>query len=120
VVDWEVESGLGGRLETREVPLGGRGKAPMLVTLRRVLGTAVRAGLELVEYDDRVVPPWRVGTEGVELALMVLGVRRPVSGTERADAEVAVRLGVEVGSMEVLATEMRREASSRSSQRSSD
>lgn len=33
----DVESGLGGRLETRELLFGGRGKAPMLVVLRNVL-----------------------------------------------------------------------------------
>lgn len=35
-VDSDVESGLGGRLETRDVPFGGSGKAPMLETLRNV------------------------------------------------------------------------------------
>jgi len=35
-VDSEVESGLGGRLETRGAPFGGSGKAPILETLRNV------------------------------------------------------------------------------------
>lgn len=73
--DVEVESGLGGRLETRGLPLGGSGKALMLVVLRRVLpgvGMPDEDGPEgdcEVLWSAEVSVVLTVGTEGVERAL---------------------------------------------------
>lgn len=70
----------------------------MLVVLRTVLGIPVDEGVGECEgagTSGKVAP--RVGTEGVEFAL-VLGVGRPERVTDREG--MAVRFGVEVGSCE--------------------
>jgi hypothetical protein len=84
-VDSDVESGLGGRLDTR-VTFGGRGKEPMLAVFRRV-GSEVVSGEVMGEVGDTdgnagtpVVP--RVGNAGVE-RLLLLGVGSPERVTER-------------------------------------
>lgn len=103
----EAERGLGGRLLTRELPLGGKGKEPILVVFRSVLGMlvfgsggegdgpGVSAGAELGAVS-----------ESVELDLDCLGVGSPDTVTDREG--IAVRFGVEVGSCE--AVEARRES----------
>ena len=65
-VDVDADNGLGGRLFTRAI-LGGAGKAPILVVLRRVFpGVGIADDGGEVEFD--VDPPvvLRVGTAGVE------------------------------------------------------
>jgi len=64
-VDSEVESGLGGRLETRGAPLGGSGKAPMLETLRNVGNDGCAGAGEAGERGDANVV-FNVGIAGVE------------------------------------------------------
>lgn len=85
----EVESGLGGRLETLGLPLGGSGNAPMLVGLRKVLpgvgmpeDGALGGGEAGGSFEPSAV--FNVGTAGVERALdAALGVGRPVVVTDR-------------------------------------
>lgn len=91
VVDADAESGLGGRLLTRV--LGGAGKAPMLVVLRKVLpgvGNADMGGeLDVAELDaewtDALAKAavFSVGTAGVVFAFASRGVGRPDAVTER-------------------------------------
>lgn len=87
----EADSGLGGRLFTRV--LGGCGKAPTLVVLRKVLPGVGRADvggeLELAEFVAGLVWPlvketvFIVGTAGVVLALLSFGVGSPDDVTAR-------------------------------------
>jgi hypothetical protein len=83
--DVDVESGLGGRLETRELPFGGRGKEPILVVLRTVL-PGVGMPDEGVEPPGDTTPECAaptvlsVGTAGVDRDL---GVGSPEAVTDR-------------------------------------
>lgn len=110
----DAESGLGGRLFWRT--FGGAGKAlklAVLVVLRKVLpgvGRADGGELELAELADELpgtlakAAVFRVGTAGVVLAFMSLGVGRP--------EEVTALLGVvEPGAGMPDAAEPGREAS---------
>lgn len=92
----EVDSGLGGRLDTRGLlDLGGSGKAPMLVVLRKVLagvgkaeegvpysGDAEEDGVMLADVSVVL----RVGTAGVERIFAGFGVGRPEGVTDRETA----------------------------------
>ena len=70
----DVESGLGGTLDTRGLLPGSGAKALVLVVLRIVLPAV---GMP-VKADDTVVEVvFRVGTAGVERALVYVGVGRP-------------------------------------------
>lgn len=91
-----MDSGLGGRLDTRGLfDLGGRGKAPMLVVLRKVLAGVGKAeeGVPgggdaeenvVVVADVSVV--LRVGTAGVQRTFVGFGVGRPEGVTDRETA----------------------------------
>lgn len=100
--DVDADSGLGGRLDTRGQPFGGRGKVPMLVVLRMVFGR-----IEGTSGGGLL----RVGTEGVELALNGRSVGRPDGVTERLG--IALFLGVVVGNCE--GVDLRRDAAATSS-----
>jgi hypothetical protein len=81
--DSEVESGLGGRLETRAVLLGGSGKAPMLETLRRA-GSDVRGVCECVgDFGGVGKVVVNVGTAEAESVLLDLGVGKADEVTDR-------------------------------------
>lgn len=88
----DADRGLGGRLVTRDPPLGGTGNVPMLVVFRIVFGRVV--------FIEGTSGGWllRVGTAGVELVLNGRGVGRPEGVTERLG--IALFLGVVVGSCE--------------------
>ena len=83
----EVDRGLGGRLLTRVLPLGGGGKLPMLLVLRTVLpGVGIAEDGDAAELwvEAEVLSVLSVGTAGVDCVLAVLGVGRPVVVTARA------------------------------------
>lgn len=86
-VDVDADSGLGGKLLTRGLALGGGGNAPMLVVLRTVLPGVGRAedngDVAVVEALFGAVVVLSVGTAGVELVLTGLGVGRPDAVTDR-------------------------------------
>ena len=97
----EVESGLGGRLFSRGLLLilGGSGKEPILAVLRTVFGMAeagVSDGAGGIGEDEGISEVFRVGTEGVELVLVSLGVGNPEWVTDREG--IADFLGVSAGS----------------------
>lgn len=85
VVEAEADNGLGGKLFTRL--FGGAGKAPTLVTLRKVLPGVGRAEVggefELAEVAPELfvrlgnAAVFSVGTAGVVFALFSFGVGRP-------------------------------------------
>lgn len=91
----EVDSGLGGRLETLELPLGGSGNAPILLVLRTdlpgggspedVVDDGGEVPLPLPEVGCVVLS---VGTAGVERALVGFGVGSPEVVTDLCFAGV--------------------------------
>lgn len=103
-----MESGLGGRLLTREF-LGGAGKAPALVVLRSVLPGVGRDDTGEGEPVGGVILAvvLRVGIAGVECVFVGRGVGRPEVVTDRVsglpagvaidDAEDAGRLSASSG-----------------------
>lgn len=86
--DVEVDSGLGGRLDTLVLPFGGSGKAPILVVFRTVLPGVGMPELGVAEAGDAedvrtsVSTVLKVGTAGVDL-LFVFGVGSPQAVTAR-------------------------------------
>lgn len=93
----DVDKGLGGKLDTRVLPFGGSGKAPMLEVLRTVLaGTGTPEEVVVLEEGEAewatdVSAVLRVGTAGVDRALADVGVGSPEVVTDRVSA---LELGV--------------------------
>ena len=101
-VDVDAERGLGGRLFTRGLLLGGAGKAPMLVVLRTLfpgVGNAEDCGADIeFAFDIKVL--LRVGTAGVDCVFTGFGVGKPVVVTDRESgllAGVAIEDAADVG-----------------------
>ena len=84
--DVEVESGLGGRLDTLGLPLGGSGKPPMLVVLRTLfpgVGKPEEGVADGGESAGVAMAVLRVGTAGDERDLLAFGVGSPEVVTDR-------------------------------------
>lgn len=91
--DCVADNGLGGRLVTRGVPVGGKGNWPILAVLRIVLGRALPEAPGERSSGSGVFLSF--GTEEAEFAFVLPGVGSPEVVTERTEG-MAVRLGVEL------------------------